>query len=91
MPPLILVGYSGYFRALWRQGSVSNVDAGLERGRGRGAPDSKGPGTARGLLTYPKLAIVQIGAMPVKNVQNWCRRVPKHAQFTRHQINKSPM
>ena len=26
----------------------------LERGRGRGVLDSKGPGTARGLLTYPK-------------------------------------
>ena len=32
------------------------VDAGLERGRGRGALDSKGPGTARGLFTYQKLA-----------------------------------
>ena len=32
------------------------MGAGLERGRGRGALDSKGPGTALGLLTYPKLA-----------------------------------
>jgi hypothetical protein len=36
-----------------RSGSVSNVDAGLERGRGRGALDPKGHGTVRGLLTYP--------------------------------------
>ena len=29
------------------------MDAELERGRGRGALDPKGHGTARGLLTYP--------------------------------------
>ena len=43
-----------YQGVLGKAGSVSNVDVGLERGRGRGALDSKGPRTARGLLTYPK-------------------------------------
>ena len=42
-----------YQGVLGKAGSVSNVDAGLERGRGRGALDPKGHGTARGLLTYP--------------------------------------
>jgi hypothetical protein len=32
----------------------SGAIAGLERGRGRGVLDSKGPGTARGPHTYPK-------------------------------------
>jgi hypothetical protein len=51
---VVLAGKGVRCRALWRPGSGSNVDAGLERRWGRGVLDSKSPGTARGLPTYPK-------------------------------------
>ena len=50
--------YQGVLR---KAGSVSNVDAGLERGRVRGVLVSKSPGTARGLLSYQKIQIVIAG------------------------------
>jgi hypothetical protein len=53
---VVVLAGEGVRRALWRLGSGSNVDAGLERGRGRGVLDSKGPGTRVDCLLTQKLA-----------------------------------
>jgi len=49
-----LVGKGVRCRALWRPGSGSKVDAGLERGRGRGVLVLERSRDSRGLLTDPK-------------------------------------